>query len=403
MAVLKPFKAHRPKPEFIQEIACVPYDVINTEEAKVLAEGKPLSFLHVIRPEIDVDPSISIYDNEVYQTGKRNLDRMLASEKMLQEDSDSLYIYQLIMNGRTQTGIFGCVSVEDYDNEVILKHELTRPDKEDDRTKHILTQEAHAEPVMMTFRDTKGIADFIQSYTSGNDPIYSFTASDDVTHTIWRVSDTSDLVSKFDGISKLYIADGHHRCKSASRVAEEIKKENASHTGTEEYNYFPAVLFPMDDMEIMAYNRVVYNIPDTFLDELGKVGQLTETNNPVPENKGDVCIYVNGTWYTMTLPTHSETDPVSVMDVSRISAYILEPLLNIVDLRRDSNIHFVGGIRGTEELERLVDSGKAQLAISVYPIDIQELIDVSDAGMLMPPKVTWFEPKLRSGLLIHTF
>lgn len=403
MAVLKPFNAHRPQPEFINEIACVPYDVINTEEAKVLAEGKPLSFLHVIRPEIDVDPSISIYDEAVYQKGRENLSNMLRSDKMLQEAESSLYIYRLIMDGRSQTGIFGCVSVEDYDNDVILKHELTRPDKEDDRTKHILTQEAHAEPVMMTFKDTEGVKSFIDTYVSENSPIYSFTASDGVDHAIWKVSDTSGLTNRFTNIAKLYIADGHHRCKSASRVAEELRKNNPDHSGNEEYNFFPAVLFPMDDMEILAYNRIVYKLSDSFMEDLRSAIALKETDNPVPSQKGDICIYHSGTWYSLTLPERTGTDPVSSMDVSRLQAHILKPLLNITDQRTDPNIHFVGGIRGTQELERLVNSGKAELAISLYPTSIQELIDVSDAGLLMPPKVTWFEPKLRSGLLIHTF
>ncbi|MDR8392075.1 DUF1015 domain-containing protein [Aliifodinibius sp. S!AR15-10] len=403
MAIIHPFKAWRPRREKLNEVACVPYDVINTEEAQSLAEGKPDSFLHVIRPEIDLPEGTKYNEDSVYEKGAENLARILDSDLMTQEEEESVYIYRLIREGRSQTGLFTCVSVDDYDNEVILKHELTRPDKEDDRTLHILTQSAHAEPVMMTFKDTKGIASTIEDVMDSEEPLYDFTAADDIQHTIWKVPDAKELISDFEDIPHLYIADGHHRCKSASRAAAEMKKANPNYSGEEEFNFFPAVLFPMDEMKILAYNRIIYSVPDDFLSELKDKFELTENAEPSPSEKGSISIYYDGTWYGMELPQKPDANSVEKLDVHRLQEAILEPMLDITDQRRDENISFVGGIRGTEELERLVDSGKADLAISMYPTDIAELVEVSDEGLLMPPKSTWFEPKLRSGLLIHTF
>ncbi|MDZ7689723.1 MAG: DUF1015 family protein [Balneolaceae bacterium] len=404
MAIIHPFKAWRPRPEKLNEVACVPYDVINTEEARELAGGKPDSFLHVIRPEIDLPAGTPYNDDAVYEKGAKNLAQILDSDLMTQEEEEAVYIYRLIWNGRPQTGLFTCVSVEDYDNEVILKHELTRPNKEDDRTRHILTQSAHAEPVMITFKDTEEISEQIDQQMEANDPIYDFTADDGIQHTIWKVSDPEPFVNAFGNIPRLYIADGHHRCKSASRAAEEMKKVNAAtHTGDKEYNFFPAVLFPMDEMEILAYNRIVYSVPENFLSALQEEFDLSEGANPKPSQKGAISLYIDGSWYGMKLPEIPDANSVEKLDVHRLQKSILEPMLDITDQRRDENISFVGGIRGTEELEKLVDSGEADLAISMYPTDIRELVEVSDEGLLMPPKSTWFEPKLRSGLLIHTF
>ncbi|MGN8224657.1 DUF1015 domain-containing protein [Gracilimonas sp. BCB1] len=403
MAVIKPFKAWRPHPEFAEEVACVPYDVINTGEAKQLAMGKPNSFLNVIRPEIDLPANTSVYDAKVYEKGQENLHSLLQSDAFIQEDSDALYIYRLIMNERSQTGIFGCVSVEDYNNDVILKHELTRPDKEDDRTKHILTQQAHAEPVMLTFRDTGSVTNFMNNHMDRNDPVYDLTTEDGIQHTIWKVEASDSLVSEFHKIPKLYVADGHHRCASAARAAKEQASQNPEHDGTEEYNFFPAVLFPMDQMEILAYNRIVFSIPDNFLNQLEEKFTVQKKAKPVPSKKGMVSFYVNDNWYGITLKPSEKTDPASNLDISLLQNQILTPILDVKDQRTDPNIDFVGGIRGTDELENLVDNGEASLGISLYPTSIEELLDVSDAGQLMPPKSTWFEPKLRSGLLVHTF
>ena len=399
MAVIKPFKAYRSKAEFINDITCVPYDVINTEEARQLADGKEHSFLHVIRPEIDVDPSISIYDEEVYQKGKSNLELLLNSELMFQESEASHYIYQLEHDDHIQTGIFSCVSVEDYDKEIILKHELTRPDKENDRTRHIRTQQAHAEPVMMTFQDTADIKSIISETLAKNEPIYSFDA-DGVTHRVWRFDNPDVLTEAFSKIPNIYITDGHHRCKSASRVCEELGGDYLA-----EYAFFPAVLFPMDEMKILPYNRIVYkdSLEGQFISELGQSFEIHENAEASPSSKGDVSIYYSGKWYGLSLPESLSNDPVSKMDVSRLFEFILKPMLNIKDQRTDPNIYFVGGSRGTKELEKLVDQGIAEIGISMYPTSIEELKSVSDAGLLMPPKSTWFEPKVRSGILIHSF
>lgn len=401
MAVVKSFKAWRPKPESAKNIISVPYDVINTDEASELARNKPDNFLHVIRPEIDLPESMDIHAEEVYQKGAENLSKLLDSEHFVQEEKDALYVYKLNWRGRSQSGIFGCVSVSEYDNEIILKHELTRPDKEDDRTKHIITQQAHAEPVMITFDDTAGISEMMESVSKGK-PLYQITI-EDVEHLIWKVDNSAEFDSAFSKIKNLYIADGHHRCASASRTAAQMKKQNPNHTGEEEYNYFPAVVFPMQQMEILSYNRIVYSTPDNFLSVLKDKFELTQTTNSEPENKGDICVYLDGSWYSLSLPESNRSDVASSLDVARLQEHLLEPLLGISDQRTDKNLFFVGGIRGTNELEKLVNSGKADMAISMYPTNIRELVDVSDAGLLMPPKSTWFEPKLRSGFLIHTF
>ncbi|MGD8427985.1 MAG: DUF1015 family protein [Balneolaceae bacterium] len=402
MAILHPFKAWHPNSENVEGIACVPYDVISVAEARTLAEGKPNSFLHVIRPEIDLPEGTDPHDDTVYQKGAENLKKMLANGPLEQDEIPHVYVYRLTRNNTPQTGIFSCVSVEDYDNEVILKHELTRPDKEDDRTRHILTQQAHAEPVMITFKDNKRVQNLIDS-TIEQEPLFDFTADDGVQHQLWLADDTNEFVDAFEAIPKLYIADGHHRCKSASRAAAEKKETNPGHSGKEEYNFFPAVVFPMSNMNILAYNRVVHSIPDDFFEKLENKFELKSVTNPEPSQKGDICIYIDGKWYGLTLPLKDHPNSVEKLDVYRLQEYLLSPMLDITDPRRDENISFVGGIRGTGELEQLVDDGEAAMAVSMYPTSIEELIDVSDEGLLMPPKSTWFEPKLRSGLLVHTF
>lgn len=402
MAIIKPFKAWRPLPEFLHQVSCVPYDVIDSNEARNLASGKPHSFLRVIRPEIDLPSDTDVHAEEVYKQGADNLRSLLHSGLFERDSEDSLYLYRLSWNGRSQTGIFGCVSVKDYDHEIILKHELTRPDKEDDRTKHILTQQAHAEPVMMTFEDHAGITEIMNQIVE-SDPIFNFTASDSVQHTLWKVPNSEALVLAFSDIPKLYIADGHHRCASASRAAHVMESQNPNHSGKEEYNFFPAVLFPIGQMNILSYNRIVYSLPEGFFDHLNDQFQLSEGAPAVPAEKGSLSLYLKGTWFGLKLPESEKSDAVSQLDISRLQEYILEPYLKITNQRTDKNIDFVGGIRGTNQLEDIVDSGRAKLAISIYPTDITELISVSDAGLLMPPKSTWFEPKLRSGLLIHSF
>ncbi len=400
MAILHAFRAVRPLPGAAKSIASVPYDVINSEEARQMASGNELSFLHIIRPEIDLPAGVDDHDDAVYRRGADNLADFVAGPNTLQESEPSIYAYRIVMKGRSQVGIFGCVAVSDYDNNTILKHELTRPVKEDDRTRHILEQSAHAEPVMLTFRDTPEIASLLDGCQQG-EPLYDITTSDGVRHTIWRFENAQDVIGQFEHVPKLYVADGHHRCKAASRAASELGAGP-----DDEASYFPAVLFPMGQMHIMAYNRIIRKLPASptaFLAQLEVRFGLDPTAGPIPTRRGSVCVYLDGQWFGINLPNSDGASVADHLDVGRLTEHIFEPMLGITDPRRDSNIDFVGGIRGTTALEALVDGGGAELAISMYPTSIEELVDVSDAGLLMPPKSTWFEPKLRSGLLVHLF
>ena len=405
MATIHPFRALRPVPEKAEAIASVPYDVINAKEARALAQGKPDSFLHVIRPEIDLPEGIDEHDDAVYEKGAENLRRYADSSLSLQEDAPALYVYRLVMDGREQTGLFGCVSVAEYDDDTILKHENTRPVKEDDRTRHILTQRAHAEPVMLTYRDDEAVNRLINAVKQGA-PLYDFTAEDGVRHTIWKAADPQPLVEAFGGVERLYVADGHHRCKAASRAAEALSA-TASGAEAPEFAFFPAVLFPMGQMHIMPYNRVIKRLPvapAALFGELAGLGRLeTDGVDPAPDRPGAVCLYLQRQWHRLDLPPTRRATVADGLDVARLSEFILEPILGIDDPRTDPNIDFVGGIRGTEALEKRVDAGEAALAFSMYATSIEELVAVSDAGLLMPPKSTWFEPKLRSGLLVHLF
>lgn len=398
MATVRAFRALRPTPDSAEQVASVPYDVINSEEARELADGKPLSFLHVIRPEIDLPDDVDEHADAVYAKGAENLTAFAEGEAFLEEAQPSLYVYRLVMNGREQTGIFGLVSVQEYDNDIILKHERTRPDKEDDRTKHILTQRAHAEPVMLTYRGTDDIDEAVAAAME-TEPLYDFQASDYVRHTIWTMPDPAAVEDAFGDVDVLYVADGHHRSAAASRVAKELPDvEGAQH--------FMAVLFPMEDMEILPYNRVIKKLPigkNRFFEQLRHKFDVEETYFAEPEEPGSIGLYLGDGWYQLRLPETNRDGIADTLDVARLGEFILQPMLGITDPRTDQNIAFVGGIRGTGELERLVNTDEADLAISMYPTSPEELLDVSDAGELMPPKSTWFEPKLRSGLLVHRF
>lgn len=402
MITIHPFKAWRPTPENVNEVACVPYDVIDTEEAKKLAGGKEKSFMHIIRPEIDLPESTGLYDDEVYQKGKDNLERFIREQILVQEKEPGLYLYRQKQEDHIQTGLFGCVSVKDYDENRILKHELTRPDKEEDRTRHILTQQAHAEPVMLTYKPDNGINKLTEAITGSEKPLYRFTAVDDVEHTVWKVTDPDAYVDAFKSVETLYVADGHHRCKSASNVAGKLR--DSSSTGREEFEYFPAVIYPMNELRILAYNRLVLNADISVLEEnlKNKFG-LQNSANPVPQRKGEISIYLNGKWHGFKLPMPDNGDRVKNLDASRLQNFIFNDLLGIKEPRTDKNLSFVGGHNSIAKMEKMVNSGKAAVAFSMYPTAIEELVDVSDAGKLMPPKSTWFEPKLRSGLLVHTF
>lgn len=407
MAILRPFRALRPLPSHAAAVASVPYDVIDVAEARVLAQGKPHSFLRVIRPELDLPPHVDEYDEAVYLHGAKNLQQYSESAVSVRDEAPQLYLYQLKLDDHTQTGVFGCVSVEEYKTGGILRHEKTRPAKEADRTRHMLAQRAHAEPVMLCFRDDAQVAALIEKETQA-DPLYDLTTANGVQHRIWRVAAPHPLMAAFGPIAPLYIADGHHRCKAASRVADALDEPNAEVAAN--VQHFPAAIFPIGDLQILPYHRLVTTLPGTpaeFLaacDEVLTVEALGEEATPTgPSAPGEVHLYLDGQWHALTLPATQRDTVADTLDVARLSEHVLEPLLGIEDLRRDDRITFVGGSHAPTELAHRVDRGAARAAFAMYPTSVDELLAVSDAGLLMPPKSTWFEPKLSSGLLVHLF
>jgi uncharacterized protein (DUF1015 family) len=407
VAVIRPFRALRPSPERAEAVASVPYDVVNTEEARALASGKPLSFLHVSRPEIDLPSGTDIHSDAVYRKAVENFDKLIADCPLEKETEPSLYLYRLIMGQHQQIGLVACCSIDEYDNNTIRKHERTRRDKEDDRTRHMLMLRAQTGPVFLTYR-TRPEIDAQVSAAITAEPLFDLTAEDGIRHTIWRVTDTDELVNSFASVPLLYIADGHHRAASASRARAELKEQSFTHTGKEDYNYVLTVIFPDSQVQILAYNRVVRDLnglsQEQFFDALKRQFTITENGSPEPRQRGHWSMYLAGKWYGLTL-SPAATLPVGtvgMLDVSVLQDRLLDPILGIKDVRTDKRIDFVGGLRGTKELERLVDEGKAAVAFSLYPTTVEQLLLVSDANEIMPPKSTWFEPKLRDGLLIHT-
>ncbi|MCU0620765.1 MAG: DUF1015 family protein [Gemmatimonadales bacterium] len=403
---LHPFRALRPPAALAAQVACVPYDVVNREEAAALAAGNPRSFLHVGRPDIDLPADTDPYDDRVYAQGRAALDALLADGTLVRDDTPALYLYRLEMDGRAQVGLVGCVHVDDYEHDLIRKHEKTRKDKEDDRTRHVLTLDAHAEPVFLAYRPVPSLDRLVAAAATAA-PLYDFTAPDGVRHVLWRVTDTDAIVRAFGAVPVAYVADGHHRSASAWRAGIERRAANPGHTGNEEYNWFLAVLFPSDQLHILPYNRVVKDLhgldPAQFLDRLRALGRLERTTDPVPPAPGSVAVFLGDGWWRLTLDpaTIDRSDPIGSLDVSLLQERILAPILAVGDPRTDKRIDFVGGIRGTSELERRVRSGEMAVAFSMYPTSMDQLLAVSDAGAIMPPKSTWFEPKLRSGLVVH--
>lgn len=410
MPLIRPFTGLRPAPGRADEVAAPPYDVLNTEEARQRAAGRPWSFLHISKPEIDLPPGTDPYAAEVYAKGRESFDRMLA-EGVLQRDTDaSYYFYRLVMGPHTQTGLVAVASVPDYDSNRIRKHEYTRPDKEDDRVRQIDTLNAQTGPVFLTYRHSDTIDAVCAAVTAGT-PAIDITADDGVRHTLWPVTDASQIdtiTATFDAMECLYIADGHHRSAAASRVAARRAAANAHHTGEEPYNYFLSVLFPDDQMQILDYNRVVADLGgmDTgaFLEAVGAAFDLAPVAEPVrPARSGEFGMYLTGQWYRLAVKPERipAEDPVGRLDVSLLANNLIAPVLGIDDPRRDKRIDFVGGIRGLGELERRVDSGEMAVAFSLHPTSLGQLMAVADAGEVMPPKSTWFEPKLADGLVSH--
>ena len=407
MAVIRPFRALRPPAERAQAVASVPYDVVNTEEARALAEGNPLSFLHVSRPEIDLPPGTDIYSDAVYRKAVDNFEKLIATCPLEKEAEPSLYLYRLIMGQHEQIGVVACCSIDEYDNDTIRKHERTRRDKEDDRTRHMLMLRAQTGPVFLTYRRRAEIDEQVNAAITAP-PLFDITAGDGIRHTIWRLAQTEGLVNSFASVPLLYIADGHHRAASASRARAELRNQSFAHTRNEDYNYFLTVIFPDSQLQILAYNRVVKDLnglsKDDFLEAVRRQFTITDNASPAPKERGNWSMHLDGKWYGLQLSpeTTLPTGTVQTLDVSILQDRLLDPVLGIKDIRTDKRVDFVGGLRGTKELERLVNEGKAAVAFSLYPTTVAELLMVSDANEIMPPKSTWFEPKLRDGLLIHS-
>ena len=419
MALIRPFRALRPAPEVAARVASVPYDVVSTDEARALASGNPLSFLHVTRSEIDLPRDTDPYAPVVYEQAVRNFEELKRSAPLVIDDQPALYFYRLRMGAHEQTGLAACYSLDEYDTDRIKKHERTRRDKEDDRTRHIVGLRAQTGVVFLTYPASQEVGRIAARVCSGK-PLYDIKADDGITHTVWKVdgNDARALVEAFGRIPALYIADGHHRAASAARARQQLRTVGAAAGAaasivasmappdTQPCDSFLAVAFPHDQVQILPYNRVVKDLagqtPAEFLEKLRKVLAVRQ-GSPEPPRQGVVSMYLGGKWYELDLAglAPKNADRADTLDVSVLQARVIAPLLNVGDVRTDKRIDFVGGARGTKELERLVDSGKGAVAFSMYPVSVDDLISIADAGGIMPPKSTWFEPKLRDGLIVH--
>ncbi len=413
MAQLHAFKGYRPGKENVNKVASRPYDVLNSSEAREEVKGNPWSFLHVVKPEVDLPEDTNLYSEVVYNKGRDNLRKLIEKGYFIEDSTELLYVYGQTMFGRTQYGIVGCASMQDYLHNVIKKHELTRPDKEEDRMNHIRVTNVNAEPVFFAYPDHAELDTIVERVVS-EDAEYDFTTDDGVGHHFWLVNDSRDInriIEIFDrDIESTYVADGHHRTAAAALVGQERKEGNPEHRGDEEYNFFLAVHFPASQLTIIDYNRVVKDLnglkPEEFMKELEEGFVVQEKGKEIykPGELHNFGMYMEGKWYSLTARsgTYNDEDPIGCLDVTVLSEQVLGPLLNITDLRKSKRIDFVGGIRGLEELSRRVDSGEMVVAFALYPVTMRQLMDIADNGMIMPPKTTWFEPKLRSGLVIHS-
>jgi uncharacterized protein (DUF1015 family) len=410
MAVFKPFKAYRPKPDKADQIAAPPYDVINSKEAREYVKGKPLSFLHVGKPEVDLPEDMDLYNKAVYEKGRDNLQKLIDDGNLIEDTKPCFYLYAQTMNHRTQYGLVGCSSVDDYWDDVIKKHEKTRKVKEEDRANHVRVTNAHTGPIFLTYRDEdeiNQIVDRVKEQTPAND----HTAEDGIRHTSWVIDD-DETIKKIEqileGVDNFYVADGHHRSAAAAIVGRERQKDNPGHKGNEEYNFFLSVLFPATHLHIMDYNRVVKDLngmtKDEFIEKLKKHFDVKPVDGQFkPEKKGQIGLYIENQWYKLEADAElaNNPDPVEGLDVAILQNYVLDAMLGIEDPRTSERVDFVGGIRGLGELEKRVNSGEMKLAFSMYPTSVGELMAIADADKIMPPKSTWFEPKLRDGLFVH--
>jgi len=413
MATIRPFKGIRPDKRFVDKVASLPYDVMNREEAKQMAEGNPKSFLHIVRSEIDMDDSVDIHHDSVYDKARQNLDKFIGEKTMIKDEKPNLYIYRQIMNGRVQTGIVGCTSIDEYERGIIKKHEFTRPEKEMDRINNFDRTNANTAPIFLSYRKNDDISRIINNWIKFHMPEYNFTSEDAITHIVWVIDDDfviKELTRTFDSVKYLYIADGHHRTASSTKVGKKRREENPNYDGSEEFNYFLSVIFPDEDLFIMDYNRLVEDLngleTSDFLEKVAEKFEieLLEKAQPYrPVKKRSFGMFLEGSWYKLTAKSGSwnDEDPVCRLDVSILQNNLLTPILGIGDPRTDQRIDFVGGIRGLKELEHRVETDMA-VAFSMYPTTMEDLLSIADAGMVMPPKSTWFEPKLRSGLFVHS-
>lgn len=405
---IQAFRGLLPRPELASAVAAVPYDVVDTEEARALVVDRPYDLLHVDRAEIDLPPGTDPYSAEVYSKAVENFRKLIAEGVLQREPEPALYLYQQVMDGRAQTGLIAACHVDDYGHDVIKKHEKTRQVKEDDRTNLVRALSAHTGPIFLTYRDRAELNERIATILASEVPLFDFTAPDGVIHRVWRVTATEPFIEAFSHVQFAYVADGHHRSASAWRVGTERKKLNAAHTGGEDYNWFLGVLFPASELHILPYNRAVHDLnglhPEEFLAAIASAGfTVTPGEQKLPVAPATICMYFQKAWHLLTWEAGGGEDPVESLDVSVLQNRILSPILNIDDPRTNDRIEFIGGIRGTAELEKKVDSGRAAVAFSLYPTTVDQLMAIADAGEIMPPKSTWFEPKLRSGLVVQTF
>jgi uncharacterized protein (DUF1015 family) len=409
---IKPFKALRPVAGKAGQVASRPYDVLDSNEARIEAGDNPCSFLRIVKPEITLAEGTDPYSPQVYAAGRANFQQLLDKGIFFQEQQECLYIYELIREGRSQSGIVACAWVEDYTGDRIKKHELTRPDKELDRVNHIRVSMLNAEPVFLAYRPDAALEAVVEAIKK-DDPVYDFKADDGVAHRLWVVKDgeiINTIVAGFDNVPATYVADGHHRTAAAVRVGIDLKNANPNHTGAEQYNYFLAVHFPADELQIFDYNRVVKDLnglsPEQFIKQISRSFTVAKQGRDCyqPRTLHEIGMYLDGNWYVLKAhdDTYDDADPIGVLDNTILSQQILGPVLNITDLRADKRIDFVGGIRGLRELQHRVDSGAMKVAFAMYAVSMQQLLDIADTGNIMPPKSTWFEPKLRSGLLVHS-
>ena len=413
MSTVKPFCGLRPAKDIAQKLSCLPYDVMNAKEAAQMAEGNPQSFLHITRAEIDLPADVDPHSKAVYDKSVENFKKFQDNKWLVRDSEPKFYIYAQTMDGRTQYGIAGAAFCEDYQNQIIKKHELTRPDKEDDRMVLINTMNANAEPVFLSYRAVPEIDEIVANVIK-QEPEYKFVSNDGFGHTFWVINDaeTNKRIEKLfaEKVPALYVADGHHRTAAAARVGLERKAKNPNHTGNEDYNYFLAVIFPDNQLKIMDYNRVIKDLnglsSKEFLEKLSASFDIENKGAEIyrPAKLHEMSLYLDGIWYSLNAKkgTYNDSDPIGVLDVTILTKQVLEPILNITDLRTSKRIDFVGGIRGLGELKKRVDSGEMAAAFAMYPVSMAQLLDIADTGNIMPPKTTWFEPKLRSGLVVHT-